>query len=113
MFKQCNKCGHKWETRDDFLSDETIHVIGYQVFFENLKFGMFLLNHSCGTTIAIDAESLLDLHEGPIFSDRKPDGRECPGRCLNENIMSPCSPECKCSFISEIMQVIRDWGVNR
>ncbi len=113
MFKQCNKCSHQWETRDDFLSDKTIRVIGYQVFFEDLKFGLFLFNHSCNTTIAIDTALLLDLYDGPFFVDRKPDGRECPGRCLNKNILSPCSRECKCAFISEIMQVIKNWGVNK
>jgi len=113
MFKKCNKCGYQWETRDDLLSDKTIRVIGYQVFFEDLKLGMFLFNHSCNTTIAINADLLLDLYDGPFFFDRKPEGRECPGRCLNINILSPCSPECKCAFISEIIQVIKNWGVNR
>lgn len=113
MFKKCNKCGYQWETRDDFLSDKTIRVIGYQVFFEDLRLGMFLFNHSCNTTIAINANLLLDLYDGPFFFDRKPEGRECPGRCLNKNILSPCSRECKCAFISEIIQVIKNWGVNR
>lgn len=112
MFKQCNKCNHQWETRDDFLSDKTLQVIGYQVFFEDLKFGLFLFNHSCHTTIAVDTELLMDLYDGPIFSDRKPDGRKCPGRCLNENILSPCSRECKCAFIHEIMQIIKNRGKN-
>lgn len=113
MFKQCNKCHHQWETRDDFLSDKTIQVVGYQVFFEDLKLGLFLFNHSCHTTIAVDANLLMDLYDGPIFLDRKPAGRKCPGRCLNENIMSPCSSECKCAFIGELMQIIKNWGKNR
>jgi hypothetical protein len=112
MFKQCNKCGHQWETRDKFLSDKKIRVIGYQVFFEDLKFGLFLFNHSCNTTIAIDTNLLLDLYDGPLFLERKQGSRKCPGRCLNENIASPCSSECRCAFISEIMQVIKNWGAN-
>ncbi len=109
MFKQCNKCGYQWETRDEFLSDKSINVVGYQVFFEDLKFGLFLFNHSCNTTIAIETNLLLDLYDGPFFSDRKPNNRKCPGRCLNENVLKPCSSECRCAFISKIMQAIKNW----
>lgn len=106
MFKQCNTCGEQWKTRDAFLSDNDIEVIGYQVFFQNLRLGLFLFNHSCGTTMSVEAEKLLDLYTGPVYTERKNDGRKCPGRCLNENIMSPCSDECRCAFISQIMQTI-------
>ena len=112
-FNELDEIEKELEKSDDFLSDETIRVIGYQVFFQDLKLGMFLFNHSCNTTIAIDTDLLLDLYDGPFFFDRKPDGRECPGRCLNVNILSPCSRECRCAFISEIMQVVKNWGINR
>jgi hypothetical protein len=107
MFKQCNKCAFQWATRDEFLSDKTIEVVGYQVFFEDLELGLFLFNHSCHTTIAIEADLILDLYDGPIYLERKPGNRKCPGRCLNQNIVSPCSKECRCAFISEIMQIIK------
>lgn len=109
MFKHCNKCGYQWATRDEFLSDKTVDVIGYQVFFEDLRFGLFLFNHSCNTTLSVDTELLMDLYDGPFFSERKPDSRKCPGRCLNKNILSPCSSECKCAFISEIIKIIQNW----
>ena len=109
MFKQCNKCGGQWETRDDFLADGEVEIIGYQVFFQNLRLGLFLFNHSCGTTMAVKAEALLDLYTGPVYRERKNDGRDCPGRCLNKNITSPCSEECRCAFISRIIQIVKGW----
>ncbi len=112
MFKRCNKCGSKWENRDDFLSDKNIDVVGYQVFFKNLKLGVFLFNHSCNTTMAVEAKFLLDLHDGTFSLERNPDSRECPGRCLNDNIMSPCSSDCRCAFISEIMKVIKNYAAS-
>jgi hypothetical protein len=110
MFKICNKCSYKWGTREDFLSDKTLETMGYQVFFDDLKTGMFLFNHSCKTTIAIEAELFLDLYDGPFYTERKPNNtRICPGRCMNKNIMNPCSDECKCAFVRELMQIINHW----
>lgn len=110
IFKTCNKCGYQWETREAFLSDKSLEAIGYQVFFEDLKTGMFLFNHSCDTTIAIEAKQLLDLYDGPFYTERKSnDSRKCPGRCMNENIMNPCSNECRCAFVRELLQIINQW----
>lgn len=109
MFKQCRKCGVSWPSRDAFLKDASIEVLGYQVFFDDLKEGMILFNHSCNTTMAIHTQHFLDLYDGPFHSGRKPDGRQCPGRCVNENILSPCSPECRCAFISDLLKIIREY----
>jgi hypothetical protein len=107
IFKICNKCGFQWETWEAFLSDKSLNAIGYQVFFEDLKTGMFLFNHSCNTTIAMEAELFLDLYDGPFYTERKNNAsRKCPGRCMNENIMNPCSNECRCAFVRELMRII-------
>lgn len=110
IFKTCNKCGYQWETREAFLSDKSLEAIGYQVFFEDLKTGMFLFNHSCNTTIAMEAKKFLDLYDGPFYKERKSnESRKCPGRCMNENIMNPCSNECRCAFVRELLQIINQW----
>jgi len=83
MFKICNSCGYQWETREQFLSDLNVEVVGYQTFFSNLTMGLFLFNHSCSTTLAIEATSFMDLYKGTFHQERKPvKGRNCPGRCL-------------------------------
>ncbi|MDD9304145.1 MAG: hypothetical protein HUK40_18070 [Desulfobacter sp.] len=110
MFKICRTCGHQWKTREAFLSDPAIEVSGYQFFFENLKQGLFLFNHSCGTTLSIEADLLLDLYDGPFHPDRNPaSDRKCPGRCLNNNILNPCSDECRCAFISKTLEILKQW----
>ena len=111
MLKTCNKCHHQWESRDSFLSDNTIELLGYQVFFKDLRLGMFMFNHSCNTTIAIETDLFLDLYNGPIYFERKPVGDHCPGRCLNKNIMLPCSPECKCAFVGDLIKIIKQYNI--
>jgi hypothetical protein len=44
-FKKCTFCGHRWQSRKDFLDDATTEMIGYQVNFDNLHLGLFLFNH--------------------------------------------------------------------
>ncbi|MCG8619927.1 MAG: hypothetical protein MI802_27220 [Desulfobacterales bacterium] len=107
MFKTCTKCNTVWKTRQDFLTDPGITVSGYQVFFQNLRDGLFLFNHHCGTTIAIEASKLLDLYKGPVYTRRISDGRNCPGKCTMNNIMDPCSKRCRCAFITEIIKEIK------
>lgn len=110
MFKICNSCGHQWETIESFLSDPDLEVAGYQTFFSNLTLGLFLFNHSCGTTIAIEADLLLDLYKGTFHQERQPvKDRNCPGQCLTENMLSPCSDTCKCAFISKSLDILKNW----
>lgn len=106
MFKRCHKCNTQWPDRESFLKDPATKILGYQVFFNDLKKGMFLFNHSCGTTTAVHVRQFLDLLDTPLSSGRHPDDRECPGTCQNKNIMSPCSPKCRCAFISRLMEII-------
>jgi len=79
-FKKCSMCKTEWNTRNDFLSDKNISVVGYNVNFEELELGCFLFNHTnCGTTLAIEARVFLDLYHGKIFTERKTGSEECPG----------------------------------
>ena len=64
-FKKCTHCGHKWQSRGDFLQDSTLDLIGYQVNFDNLHLGLFLFNHlTCGTTLGLAAGLFKDLYAG-------------------------------------------------
>ncbi len=92
------------------MSDKGIKVIGYQVFFEDLRQGMFMFNHTCNTTIAIKTDVFMDLYQGPVYTRRNPSGNKCPGKCLNKNMMSPCSDDCRCAFVSHIMTKIQEWN---
>ena len=108
-FKQCTSCGFRWSTRDQFLEDPDIELVGYQVNFVELLLGFFLFNHSCGTTLAVLSEAFEDLYDGPVFSERATGSEECQEHCLHEDDLSPCPVQCECAFVREIIQYIKSW----
>ena len=107
LFKQCTACGHPWRSRESFLWDPDVKLVGYQPRFEALKTGLFLFNHRCGTTIAIQAGEFEDLYHGPIFENRATGTEECPGYCLIKDELRPCPAQCECAFVREIIQIIK------
>ena len=111
MYKRCTNCNYRWESRDAFLSDPNIVIIGYQVNFEKLQLGYFLFNHTtCQTTLAIHAADFVDLYHGPIYSERKSGTAECESHCLHRDDLGQCSAKCECSYIREIIQIVRKWS---
>ena len=110
MFKQCTKCKQIWQNRNAYLSDPEIHMIGYQVNFEDLQLGFFLFNHmSCATTLAIHAAQFIDLYEGPVYSQSKTGTDECDEHCLHKNDLEPCGSQCECAYVREIIQIVKSW----
>jgi hypothetical protein len=112
MFKTCPLCKTRWDTRSDFLADPSLKIIGYQVNFNHLSAGLFLFNHSCNTTLAIQAGELFDLYDGPIFTDRKTGGPECPAYCLHESVLHRCPAKCECASVREVIQIIKNKQFN-
>ena len=98
-----------WETRNDFLNDPDISIVGYQVHFEELHEGLFLFNHSCNSTIAIKAGLFRDLYDGQMFEDRLTGTDECPGYCLIKYELKPCPAKCECAYVREIIRLILFW----
>jgi len=110
VFKQCTCCDFSWISREEFLQDPHLELIGYQVNFENLKLGYFLFNHlTCESTIAVPAGRFEDLYNGPVFSERLTGYETCPGYCLHQDILQPCNALCECAYVREIVQIIRFW----
>ena len=109
VFKKCFVCGFEWSSREDFLIDPAIEIIGYQVNFEELTLGLFLFNHSCRGTLSIPAGDFTDLYDGQVFSERATGSEECPGYCLVQNQLLPCQAQCECTYIREIIQFIKNW----
>lgn len=109
-FKTCPLCSQVWTSRDIFLEDRDIELVGYQVDFEEVALGLFLFNHNtCQTTLAIQARLLKDLYLGPMFKERKTGKEECPGYCLRRSALEPCPAECECAWVRGLLQIIRDW----
>ena len=108
IFKTCPKCKVTWKTRDDFLKDPALELIGYQANFENLKLGLFLFNHDCKGTLSVNAEKFLDLYDGNVFSQRVTGTNDCPEHCLITENLSPCPAICECAYIREVLQIIKN-----
>jgi len=107
-FKACPCCGRRWPTRESFLEDAALEIIGYQVNFRFLELGLFLFNHhECRTTLSVRADEFLDLYQGPVFEDRKTGSSECPGHCLHADELSRCPAACECAFVREVLQLVR------
>lgn len=109
-FKKCSCCEGSWFSRDDFLDDGQIELVGYQANFCQLELGYLLFNHmSCQSTLAIHAGLFKDLYSGPIFDQRLTDTEVCQGFCKDSIALEPCEEKCECAYVREIMQIIRDW----
>lgn len=108
VFKQCKNCKEYWDSRDEFLGDSDINLIGYQVHFEELTSGIFLFNHSCGSTLGIPVKYFSDLTNGPVFTNNKNGTEECPGYCLYTHNLKSCPVQCECAYVREIMQIIQN-----
>ena len=114
VFKKCTCCNHPWFSRDEFLEDNKLQLVGYQVNFGKLELGYFLVNHlTCLSTIAVPAGTFRDLYDGPVFSGRKTDTENCPGYCGDRDILDPCDQECECAYVREIIQVVQNWPKNK
>jgi hypothetical protein len=109
IFKDCSMCGKVWRTREDFIEDPELNLIGYQVNFEQLKEGLFLFTHlleTCKTTLAVPAGEFFDLYDGPIFEENKTGTAECPGHCLHQSELRPCPAQCECAFVRDIIGIL-------
>ena len=110
IFKTCSCSKTPWFSRDEFLADSNIYLVGYQANFGDFVLGLFLFNHlTCQSTIGIPASLFTDLHDGPVFSERLPGPEQCPGYCLHIEVLHPCRAECEGACVREILQILRDW----
>ena len=111
-FRTCS-CGHEWTSREDFLADPHVTIVGYQVNFEHLREGFFLFNHlaeGCLTTLSIPAAMFLDLYSGRLFQDRLTGSFECSGQCLHQSNLAPCPAQCECAFVREVVNIVAQWN---
>ncbi len=109
-FKICPMCFKEWQTRDQFLDDQSLVLDGYRADFEKLEWGLFYFTHKaegCKTTMVITAKEFLSLYTGEKYSERRTDLEDCPGYCLEEQQLRRCDAFCECAFNREVIQVIQ------
>lgn len=109
LFRECGMCGERWPSREAFLSDPGVALVGYQVDFRNLLEGLLLFNHRCKTTLSISVRTFRDLYSGPVFAARAEGTDDCPGYCLHTDVLDRCPAQCECAYVRDILQRIRSW----
>ena len=109
IFKQCPSCKTVWESRNSFLDDPDLCLIGYQTGFKKLTQGLFYFNHSCKSTLVINVHDFKELYNGPVYKQRMTQLDNCPGHCLYKENLQPCPAECECAYVREIVQIIKNW----
>ena len=112
MFKKCSMCGQIWENREAFLDDPDLEIIGYQASFDNVKNGLFLYNHVCKTTLAMEVMEFDDLYKGPVYDLSLTGTDDCSDLCHDINELSVCGSQCKYAYVRDIIQVIKNWPKN-
>lgn len=112
-FKICTFCNYSWPSREKFLQDPDIDLVGYQANFQELELGLFLFNHEvCRTTIALPAGRFTDLYNGPVFREKKTGTDQCLELCLHEQELSCCPSQCECAYVREILHIVNRWPKN-
>ena len=109
MFKICPLCEHPWKDRENFLTDPGLTIVGYQARFDDENSGLFLFNHTCETTLAVEVELFDDLYKGPRYDEPLTGTDECSELCLHTDELSPRGARCKYAFLREIIQIIKNW----
>ena len=115
-FKICPMCEKNWASRDVFLNDPTLAFNGYQANFGAVEQGLFYFTHNtdtCGSTMAIKAESFLSLYTGERFTENKQLSEDCPCYCLDRHQLKRCTAYCQYAFVREVTQIILDRSYNR
>ncbi|HEY3332225.1 MAG TPA: hypothetical protein VGK19_19510 [Capsulimonadaceae bacterium] len=110
-FKTCSLCGHGWPTRDRFLADPSLVVVGYQADIDTLEQGLLMFNHrgsSCGTTLAIPVWEFLDLYRGPRYPAKRANTAGCPRYCLDKTQLKRCDVQCECAIAREALAIVTE-----
>jgi hypothetical protein len=108
-FKICPKCAYTWKSRDDFLGDPSVCLVGFQANFKETEPGHYFFNHilgdnHCDTTLAVEVETFLSLYKGNMFTHIKFGSPTCEEHCSSVADLDQCPVECKNAVARKIMQ---------
>ena len=96
-FKECS-CGKKWKTRNSFLQDKKVKIVGYQPDVINHKYNHFLFFHrtkDCGQFFGVRASEFSDLRDGQCPKELCMGQEDCPGYCMDTLDLRVCSVACR------------------
>lgn len=112
-FKVCPKCGRRWASRTELLSDPQIILLGYQPGANGFRSGIFLFLHlSCETSLALELPDLEAISRVPLLAESQcthniPIPPQVP--CLARRDGLPFPAACVCECVSDILSRVRSW----
>ena len=112
-FKTCPKCGFVWSTREAFLDDTDLDLIGYQVNFEELALGYFLFNHSCKDTLSLPAGDFMDLYKGHVFKERATGSDQCRDTVCIRTCLTLVRPSANAPLSGRSSRLLKPGPANR
>lgn len=107
-FKICPKCDCVWHTRDDFLQDAALFLLGFQSGYGKADRGFYLFNHLIekdkgSTTIALAVEHLISLYNGPMYADVHAGSETCSGHCAKVDDLARCGVPCRNAIARKVV----------
>lgn len=95
-------CGRSWETREQFLEDPEVRLVGLQVVGDLPDANVVVFEHRCGTSVSVLARRLHDLL-GPVADDEWPlallyGTADCHGLCTELSNLDGCDRPCRNAY---------------
>ncbi len=97
-FRACGMCHKQWATRQDFIADPKLRLLGLQAVPHHADGNLLVFEHDCGTTVSVLAWRLRDLLPA---EDRGEEGlpllygsEGCKGYCTRLEELSACDRSC-------------------
>ena len=106
-FKTCPTCAAQWEDRKQFLGDPCLKLLGYQSTFTMGQPGLFLFNHSCGSTIALEATTFEDIYDGDIYRHCEAHYSNHADYCCKADTGEKHVKTCVCQFATEMATTLQ------
>ena len=97
-FRTCGMCHKQWPTRQDFLADPGLRLLGLQAVPHHPDGNLLVFEHDCGTTVSVLAWRLRDLAPAGAPGEASLPllyGTEgCNGFCNRLEELSACDRAC-------------------
>jgi len=101
-FRTCGMCRRSWATREEFLEDPALKLLGLQVVAELPDANLIMWEHECGTSVSVLARRLRDLL-GPVDGGAWPlplllGSKDCQQLCTKLENLGACDRPCRNAF---------------
>jgi hypothetical protein len=101
-------CRKAWATREDFLEDPSLKLLGLQVVAELPDANLIVWEHECGTSVSVLARRMHDLLSPPVDGDTWPlplllNSPDCQQLCTSLENLLACDRPCRNAFDRRVM----------